>query len=144
MRAAVATTMKVLSYQMSDVARSRWLLGYTLFFLLLSEGLIRFSQGTVSALLSLVSAVLFVIPVLFVMNDVYEDGLIGRIFLLGISFGSATFLLEIMSGTKQYSYFVEYADTEEERKDDRRYIHAAGVYQYLLLLTSHKTCLYFV
>ena len=46
-------------------------------------------------------AVLFVVPVYFVLNDVYEDGLIGRIGLLGISFAAATFILEWANG-EQY------------------------------------------
>ena len=47
-------------------------------------------------------AILFLIPVLFVMNDVYDDGLIGRVFLLGISFASATFLMEFAAGDSEY------------------------------------------
>ena len=46
-------------------------------------------------------AILFVIPLLFVYHSVYEDGLIGRCFLLGMSFGAATFLMEIGFG-EQY------------------------------------------
>lgn len=38
--------------------------------------------------------VLFIVPLLFVINRVYEDGLIGRISLLSISFTAATFIVE--------------------------------------------------
>ena len=43
-------------------------------------------------------AVLCLVPVLFVLNDVYEDGLVGRVGLLGISFSAATFILEWANG----------------------------------------------
>ena len=43
-------------------------------------------------------AVLFIVPLIFVVNDVYEDGFFGRVALLGISFSSATFLLEMANG----------------------------------------------
>lgn len=38
--------------------------------------------------------VLFVVPIVFVLSKVYEDGLFGRLGLLGIAFSSATFMLE--------------------------------------------------
>ena len=44
--------------------------------------------------------VLVVVPVVFVVHDVYEDGLVGRIGLLGISFSAATFLLEWAGGSE--------------------------------------------
>ena len=44
-------------------------------------------------------AILFIIPLIFVTNSVYEDGIVWRIFLLGIAFGSATFILEVIAGT---------------------------------------------
>ncbi len=43
-------------------------------------------------------AVLFIVPLYFVMHSVYDDGLIGRVGLLGISFSAATFLLEFADG----------------------------------------------
>ena len=46
-------------------------------------------------------AVLFLVPIYLVLHDVYEDGLIGRIGLLGMSFASATFILEWANG-EQY------------------------------------------
>lgn len=46
--------------------------------------------------------ILFVVPLVFVLHGVYEDGLIGRIFLLGISFSAATFLMEWFLGDEEY------------------------------------------
>ncbi len=43
-------------------------------------------------------AVLLIVPLIFVVNEVYEDGLFGRIGLLGISFSAATFLLSYADG----------------------------------------------
>ncbi len=42
--------------------------------------------------------VLVVVPVVFVMNKVYQDGFFGRCGLLGISFSAATFLMEWFTG----------------------------------------------
>ncbi|HEV2641134.1 MAG TPA: hypothetical protein VGT98_00430, partial [Candidatus Elarobacter sp.] len=56
------TVWKVLSYQASDAIRSRWLIGYAVFFGLLADGLLRFSGDPAKAQLSLVSVVLFVVP----------------------------------------------------------------------------------
>ena len=44
--------------------------------------------------------VLVVVPLYFVANQVYQDGLIGRCGLLGISFFSATFPMEWAVGAK--------------------------------------------
>lgn len=41
---------------------------------------------------------LFVVPMLFVAHDVYEDGLIGRMGLLGISFPAGASLGEAVFG----------------------------------------------
>jgi Cu-processing system permease protein len=48
--------------QVRNVVRSKWLACYLLFFVLLTEGLIRFAGGSSSALLSLASVALFVVP----------------------------------------------------------------------------------
>ena len=53
---------KVARYELSNVARSRWLMAYALFFLVTTDALLRFGGGGGRALLSLVSVVLFVIP----------------------------------------------------------------------------------
>jgi Cu-processing system permease protein len=65
-------TTRVAGYEIRDVLRSRWLIGYTLFFLLVTDALFRFGGGGEKALLSLVSLVLFVIPlVTIVFSTVY-------------------------------------------------------------------------
>jgi Cu-processing system permease protein len=60
-------TAKVAGYEMRDVLRSRWLIGYTLFFLLVTDALFRFGGGGEKALLSLVNLVLFVIPLVTIV-----------------------------------------------------------------------------
>ena len=57
-----AAMAKVARYELSNVARSRWLLAYALFFLVTTDALLRFGGDGSRALLSLVSVVLFVIP----------------------------------------------------------------------------------
>lgn len=56
------TTASILAFQARDVARSRWLLAYLLFFALATEGLLRFTGADVKAMLGLVNVVLLVIP----------------------------------------------------------------------------------
>ncbi|MEO7101927.1 MAG: ABC transporter permease subunit [Gemmatimonadaceae bacterium] len=66
------TIFKVLKYQARDAVRSRWLIGYAIFFGLVTEGLLRFSGDPAKAQLSLVSVVLFVVPlVAIVFGTVY-------------------------------------------------------------------------
>jgi len=65
--AAVPVLHKVMRYELRDVARSRWLIGYTLFFLLLTDVLLRFSGSTANALASLVTVVQVVIPLVNVV-----------------------------------------------------------------------------
>ena len=63
---------KVAGYEIRDVIRSRWLIGYTLFFLVVTDALFRFGGGGEKALLSLVNLVLFVIPlVAIIFSTVY-------------------------------------------------------------------------
>ena len=65
-------TAKVARYEIRDVIRSRWLIGYTLFFLLVTDVLFRFGGGGEKALLSLVNVVLILIPlVAIVFSTVY-------------------------------------------------------------------------
>jgi len=58
----VSTTMKILRYELSDLARSRWLAGYLLFFLASAEGLYRTEGSALKVLLSLADVVLLLIP----------------------------------------------------------------------------------
>jgi Cu-processing system permease protein len=65
-------TAKIARYEIRDVIRSRWLIGYTLFFLLITDALFRFGGGGEKALLSLVNVVLLLIPlVAIVFSTVY-------------------------------------------------------------------------
>lgn len=57
-----AVTRRIFQYQLRDVGRSRWVLGYAAFFLLCSEGLLRFSGVDSKALLGLTNVVLLIVP----------------------------------------------------------------------------------
>lgn len=66
------TMLKVLKYQARDAVRSRWLIAYAIFFALVTDGLLRFGGDPAKAQLSLVSVVLFVVPlVAIVFGTVY-------------------------------------------------------------------------
>jgi Cu-processing system permease protein len=68
----VNTLLKVLKYQSRDAARSRWLIAYAAFFMLVSEVLLRFSGDPMKVQLSLVSVVLFLVPLVsIVFGTVY-------------------------------------------------------------------------
>jgi Cu-processing system permease protein len=68
-----SASRKIMTYELRDVARSRWLIAYTLFFLAVTDALLRFG-GAGKALVSLVSVTLFVIPlVALVFGTVYLD-----------------------------------------------------------------------
>jgi Cu-processing system permease protein len=60
------TTTKIARFEVQDVLRSRWLIGYALFFLVVTDALLRFGSGE-KALLSLVNVVLFVTPLVTVV-----------------------------------------------------------------------------
>jgi len=53
--------------QMRNVLRSKWLVCYALFFVVATEGLLRFTGGDAKTLLSLANVVLFVIPLVTVV-----------------------------------------------------------------------------
>lgn len=59
---ALRITARLVGWQLSNVLRSRWLLGYALFFLVVTDALLRFSGGSSKALLSLTSLALLVVP----------------------------------------------------------------------------------
>ena len=61
------TTIKIVKYELNDVLRSKWVAYYGLFFLVLTEGLLRFSGANVKALLSLVNVVLLLIPLVSIL-----------------------------------------------------------------------------
>lgn len=60
-------TGKVVRYELRDVIRSRWVIAYALFFLLVTDTLLRFGDGGTKALLSLVNVVLFLIPLVTIV-----------------------------------------------------------------------------
>jgi Cu-processing system permease protein len=71
----MSAVLKVLKYELRDVLRGRWLIAYALFFLLLTEALLRFGGGGERALLSLMNVVLLVIPLMsLVFGTVYLYG----------------------------------------------------------------------
>jgi Cu-processing system permease protein len=68
----MSVSAKVARHELRDVLRSRWLLGYTMFFILVADALLRFGGAGEKALLSLVNIVLFVVPlVTLVFATVY-------------------------------------------------------------------------
>lgn len=54
--------LQILRYQLHDAARSRWVLAYGLLFLLLTEGLFRLGGGGERVVVSLLNAVLLLVP----------------------------------------------------------------------------------
>lgn len=67
-----ALVYKIARTQARDALRSRWIAVYTLFFLLATEGLLRFSGDGAKAVLSLSSATLIVVPlVTLVLSTIY-------------------------------------------------------------------------
>ena len=57
-----STTARILRYELRDLVRSRWLVGYLLFFLVFSEGLYRAEGSSLKVLLNLIDVVLLLIP----------------------------------------------------------------------------------
>ncbi len=60
-------TLGIVQYQLSNVLRSRWLIGYGLFFLLVTDALLRFGDGGTSAVLSLINVVLLLVPLVSIV-----------------------------------------------------------------------------
>jgi Cu-processing system permease protein len=58
----MTTTLRIASYGVRDLIRSRWLIAYGAFFFVATTALLRFSTVEQQALLSLVNVVLFVVP----------------------------------------------------------------------------------
>ena len=71
----MSTTAKILRYELRDLARSRWLLGYLLFFLAFAEALYRVEGSSLKVLLNLVDVVLLLIPL--------ASAIFGTIYLYG-------------------------------------------------------------
>ena len=67
MNAALSVTATIARFELRDIIRSRWLLGYGLFFVALTDVLLRFSGTRSGALLSIMSVVLFIVPLVTVV-----------------------------------------------------------------------------
>jgi Cu-processing system permease protein len=63
-------TAKILRYQTRDVLRNRWIPGYALFFLLITDALFRFGGDGERVVLSLMNVVLLLVPLSAVMLGV--------------------------------------------------------------------------
>ena len=61
-----SATLKVVQYEVSNLARSRWLVAYAAFFLLVTDALLRFGGSAPGTLLGLVNVVLLVVPLVAV------------------------------------------------------------------------------
>lgn len=61
------TAAKILKFQLHDLGRSRWLLGYALLLLALTEALLRLGGGSPRAALSLMSVVLTAVPLVSIV-----------------------------------------------------------------------------
>ena len=69
------TILKVVRYELQNVVRNKWVLGYALFFLVATEALLRLGGSSPRALLSLLNVVLLVIPlVTIVFGTIYWHG----------------------------------------------------------------------
>jgi Cu-processing system permease protein len=69
------TALKVLKFQLRDLVRSRWLLGYTLLLLVLTEALLRFGGSGPRAIISLLNVVLILVPLVgIVFGTMYLYG----------------------------------------------------------------------
>lgn len=61
------TAITVFRYELQDLRRSRWVMGYALCLLLLTEALLRFGGGGPRAVLSLMNIVLAVVPLVSIV-----------------------------------------------------------------------------
>lgn len=61
------TAAKVLRYELQDLRRSRWLLGYVFLLLALTDALLRFGGGGPRAVLSLMNVVLVFVPLVSIV-----------------------------------------------------------------------------
>ena len=69
------TILRVVSYELRNVIRNRWVLGYALLFLVTTELLLRLGGSTPRALLSLLNVVVLLIPlVTVVFGTIYWHG----------------------------------------------------------------------
>jgi Cu-processing system permease protein len=63
----MSVVAKIMRYELRDVMRSRWLVAYTLFFIIVTDGLLRFTGGGANAELALLNIVLVIIPLVSIV-----------------------------------------------------------------------------
>jgi Cu-processing system permease protein len=69
------TATRIMRYVLLDVLRNRWVLGYTLFFLVVTDALLRFDGTGARAIISLLNVVLLLVPlVTIVFGTMYWHG----------------------------------------------------------------------
>lgn len=61
------TAVKIFKFQLHDLLRSRWLLGYTVLLMALTEALVRFGGGGPRAVVSLLNVVLILVPLVSIV-----------------------------------------------------------------------------
>lgn len=64
---AMDTALKIVKYELRDVVRSRWLAAYTIFFLIVTDAILRFSANGANAEIGLLNVVLVVIPLVSIV-----------------------------------------------------------------------------
>ncbi len=60
-------TLKILKYEFHDIIRNKWVIIYTAFFFLITEGLFRFGGDSAKVIVSLMNITLLVIPLMSVI-----------------------------------------------------------------------------
>ena len=66
----MTTTIKIVKYELNDIVRSKWLLFYGVFFLLMTDALFRFGGNSAKVILSLMNVVLLIIPLMSIIFGV--------------------------------------------------------------------------
>ncbi|MBS1538734.1 MAG: ABC transporter permease subunit [Bacteroidetes bacterium] len=61
------TIFKVFQYELRDVVRSKWVILYTLFYLLITDALFRFGSDTSRAMVSLMNIIILLIPLVSII-----------------------------------------------------------------------------
>jgi Cu-processing system permease protein len=61
------TALRITLHELRDVTRGRLIVGYTAFFVLLTEGLLRFNGSNVATMVSLMNVVLFLAPLVTIV-----------------------------------------------------------------------------
>lgn len=61
------TLIKIILYQIHDISRSKWIIFYTLFFILITYGLISFANDQSKVILSLLNIALIIIPLVSII-----------------------------------------------------------------------------